>query len=591
MSLAATVNRIMTLIGPGQVRRMVVLLGMMILGMALEMLGVGLIVPMLIFLTRSDYAGRFPAAESALAELGIPGREGLVMAAMLVLVVVFLVKAAFLAVLIWCQSRFAFSIQAKLSQRLFTAYLMQPYTFHLQRNSAQLLRNLTSEVGLFTSYVLVPGFLLITEALVVLGLCMMLLIIEPVGAAVVIVVMASASWIFDRLTRRRIAHWGFARQHHEGQRIQHLQQGLGGAKEVKVLGREREFLEQYRSHNERTAHVSHLHIALNQMPRLWLELLAVIGLATLVFAMLAQNRPLESIVTTLGLFAAAAFRVIPSANRIIAAGNTVRYSGPIIQTLYEEMQLEGSMSPSGDFRATPFREVLALKNVTFTYPDAAEPALKGLSLSVRCGESVGIMGTSGAGKTTLVDVLLGLLVPQRGDVTVDGESIQTNPRAWQHQIGYVPQSIYLTDDTLRRNVALGLPDEQIDDRAVWRSLQDAQLDDFVRAQPDGLDTIVGERGVRLSGGQRQRIGIARALYHGPRVLMLDEATSSLDPETERGVMEAVKALHEKTIIIVAHRLSTVAHCDRVLIIERGCVAREEGRAIPSARDRLLRPAN
>jgi ABC-type multidrug transport system fused ATPase/permease subunit len=562
---------------------MVVLTAMMVVGMGLEMLGVGLVVPMLVFLTRPDYVGQFPDQEAILAEWGIAGREELVIAAMLVLVVIFLVKAVFLAGLIWAQTRFAFAVQAKLSQRLFAAYLMQPYTFHLQRNSAQLLRNLTSEIGLFTSYVLVPGFLVITEFLVVLGLCALLLVMEPFAAVVVIVVMTGASWIFDRLTRRKIAHWGFERQHHEGLRIQHVQQGLGGAKEVKVLGREREFLEQYRQHNERTAHVSHLQIALSQMPRLWLELLAVVGLATLVLAMLAQGRQLESVVATLGLFAAAAFRVIPSANRIIAAGNTVRYSGPIIDTLYDEMQLEASVSPADAHDGAPFRETLELKSVTFTYPGAAQPALRNMSFLVRRGESVGIMGASGTGKSTLVDVLLGLLVPQSGDVVVDGESIRKNPRNWQRQIGYVPQSIYLIDDTLRRNVALGLANEQIDDAAVWRSLRDAQLDEFVRTQPEGLDTIVGERGVRLSGGQRQRIGIARALYHDPAVLVLDEATSSLDTVTERGVIEAVTALHEKTIVVVAHRLSTVAHCDRVLSIESGSVAKEDARPAALAR--------
>jgi ABC-type multidrug transport system fused ATPase/permease subunit len=567
---------------------MLLLLAMMIVGMGLEMLGVGLVVPMLVFLTRPDYVGRFPDAESFLAEWGIAGREELVVAAMLVLVAIFLVKAAFLAVLAWAQTRFAFAVQAKLSQRLFTAYLMQPYTFHLQRNSALLLRNLTSEVGLFTSYVLVPGFLVITEVLVVLGLCALLLVMEPVGAVVVIAVMASASWLFDRLTRRRIAHWGFARQHHDGLRIQHVQQGLGGAKEVKVLGREREFLEQYREHNERTAYVSHLQIALAQMPRLWLELLAVVGLAALVLAMLAQGRAVESIVATLGLFAAAAFRVIPSANRIIAAGNTVRYSGPAINTLYDEMQLEASVSPADASAGAPFREKLALENVTFTYPGAVEPALKDLSFVVHRGESVGIMGPSGTGKSTLVDVLLGLLIPQSGDVLVDGESIRKHPRNWQRQIGYVPQSIYLIDDTLRRNVALGLANAEIDDVSVWRSLRDAQLDEFVRAQPDGLDTIVGERGVRLSGGQRQRIGIARALYHDPAVLVLDEATSSLDTVTERGVIEAVTALQQKTIIVVAHRLSTVAHCNRVLSIEGGRVAREDVKPAAPVCDRSVR---
>jgi ABC-type multidrug transport system fused ATPase/permease subunit len=591
MSSIETTRRVFALIGRGQIRHMAVLLVMMIVGMGLEMLGVGLVVPVLVFLTRPEYGGALLGPESLLAKWGIAGREELVIAAMLVLVAIFLIKAVFLAVLIWAQTRFAFAVQAQLSQRLFAAYLMQPYTFHLQRNSAQLLRNLTSEVGLFTTYVLWPGFLVITEALVVVGLCALLLAMEPLGAAVVIAVLAGASWLFDRLTRRKLGQWGFERQHHEGLRIQHVQQGLGGAKEVKVLGREQEFLEQYRQHNERTAHVSHLQVALAQMPRLWLELLAVVGLATLVLAMLAQGRSLEAVVATLGLFAAAAFRVIPSANRIIASANTVRYSGPIIDTLYDEMQLEASITPAGRSDGAPFREMLELKNVTFSYPDAAQPALVDLSFSVRRGESVGIMGASGTGKSTLVDVLLGLLVPQSGDVVVDGESIRKNPRNWQRQIGYVPQSIYLIDDTLRRNVALGLANDQSDDAAVWRSLRDAQLDEFVRAQPEGLDTVVGERGVRLSGGQRQRIGIARALYHDPAVLVLDEATSSLDTVTEHGVVEAVTALQAKTIIVVAHRLSTVAHCGRVLSIEGGRVAKEEAKPAGNARDRSVRTVN
>ena len=235
----------------------------------------------------------------------------------------------------------------------------------------------------------------------------------------------------------------------------------------------------------------------------------------------------------------------------------------------------------------PFRATLELSQITYSYPGAAEPALKDLSLTIQRGESVGFIGASGAGKSTLVDILLGLLTPDTGEVRVDGKDIQENLRNWQDQIGYVPQSIYLTDDTLRCNVAFGLTDEQIDDEAVQRAIQAAQLEEFVASLPEGLETIVGEHGVRLSGGQRQRIGIARALYHDPVVLVLDEATSALDAVTERDVMQAVYALHgDKTLLIVAHRLSTVAHCDKLVRLEEGRVV-EEG----DARVMLAKVAN
>ena len=247
----------------------------------------------------------------------------------------------------------------------------------------------------------------------------------------------------------------------------------------------------------------------------------------------------------------------------------------MIDVLHTELALATPEIADTHSSVTPFCAALGLNQVTYTYPGAAEPALKDISLTIKHGESVGFIGASGAGKSTLVDILLGLLTPNSGEVRVDGKNIQANLRNWQDQIGYVPQSIFLTDDTLRRNVAFGLPESQIDDTAITRAIQAAQLEEFVTSLPDGLETLVGERGIRLSGGQRQRIGIARALYHDPAVLVLDEATSALDIATEDGVMQAVTALQgSKTIIIVAHRLSTVTHCDRLYRLERGVVVAE-----------------
>lgn len=556
-------------------RSVVVLLGLMFIGMVLETLGIGLVIPLTVLLTQRDFSVNYPALQTALQLLGNPSQHVLIASGMLILVGVYLIKALFLVFLAWRQARFAFGVQAQLSQRLFAIYLCQPYSFHLQRNSAQLICNVINGVNAFTFSGILPGMILLAEIMVLIGLCSLLLVAEPLGALIAMSVLGAAAWGFHRFTRGRIVRWGEVRQHHEGLRFQHLQQGLGSAKDVKLLGREAEFLEQYRLHNAQSARVGLLQGILQQLPRLWLELLAVGGLATLVLSMLAQGRALEVVLPTLGLFAAAAFRLMPSANRVLGAVSSLRYVLPVITTLHEEFKLIVP-DPAVQRNGVPaFRAEVRLVDIRYTYSNALAPALNGLSLSIQKGESVGLIGPSGSGKSTLVDIILGLLTPSDGQVAVDGKNIQANLRAWQDQIGYVPQSIYLTDDTLRRNVAFGLSNEQIDDAAVHRAIKSAQLEEFVSSLPNGLEARVGERGVRLSGGQRQRIGIARALYHDPGMLVLDEATSALDTVTERGVMQAVTSLRgSKTILIVAHRFSTVEHCDRLYRLEQGRVVEE-----------------
>jgi ATP-binding cassette, subfamily B, bacterial PglK len=569
-------KKILALLTPAERRNAATLLGLMIVGMVLETLGVGLVIPAMALLMQEDIAGQYPRLQPLLETLGNPSHTELVVGGMLALVAAYLAKAVFLGYLAWRQTAFAYDLQAELSQRLFTTYLRQPYTFHLQRNSAQLIRNAITEVTIFSNSGIQPALLLMTEGLVLLGIVTLLLVVEPLGALIVAVVMGVSIAAFHQVTRRPIARWGLARQHHEGLRIQHLQEGLGGAKDVKLLGRETDFLDQYGHHNQRSARVGQYQTTLQQLPRLWLELLAVAGLAALVLTMLAQGRAMAGVVPTLGVFAAAAFRLMPSVNRSINAVQQLRYGLPVVDTLHEEIQL-GAPEPRarGGGSVRPLEGEVRLEDVGYTYPGASSAALAELTLSIPRGKTVGIIGPSGSGKSTLVDVVLGLLTPSTGRVLVDGVDIGEGVRTWQDQVGYVPQSIYLTDDTLRRNVAFGLAADQIDDEAVRRAIRAAQLEEFVQTLPAGLETVVGERGVRLSGGQRQRIGIARALYHDPAVLVLDEATSALDSATEAGFMEAVRRLHgAKTILIVAHRLSTVADCDRLYRLRHGRVVEE-----------------
>lgn len=566
---SSTPEKIHFLLTPAQRKGALALLGLMVVGMIMEILGIGLIIPVVALLTQPDLAAKYPNFQPWLATLGNPTQPKLVMFAIAALVGIYLLKNLFLAFLAWHETRFAFDVQAQLSHRLFAAYLYQPYTFHLQRNSATLIRNVTTEVSLFTKAI-ISTLALLGEAFVLVGMAGLLVLAEPLGALVVVLVVGTAAWYFHSITRGKVSHWGKTRQYHEGLRIQHLQQGLGGAKDVKLLGRESEFLAQYGKHNLQSARVSQFQAALQLMPRLWLEMLAVTGLAVLILTMVVQGRDMSSIVATLALFAAAAFRLIPSVNRVLAGLQTLRFCLPVINILHDELRLVMPEPVSVGKRLLPFHSEIQLFDVGYTYPSASARALDGVSLRIRKGASIGFVGPSGSGKSTLADVILGLLAPSAGRVLVDGQDIQENLRGWQDQIGYVPQSIYLTDDTLMRNVAFGLPIEQIDEAAVRRAIVSAQLDEFVAGLPDGLNTMVGERGIQISGGQRQRIGIARALYHSPQVLVLDEATSALDNLTEQSVMEALHNLrHKITIIIIAHRLTTVHECDCIYLLEKG----------------------
>ena len=573
----STFRKLWRLLTPRERRRTDVLSVLMTIGMLLEALGIGMVVPAIMLMMNEDLAARFPIVEPLLAALGYPSQAQLVVGGILMLVAIYAVKTAYLAMLAWKQAQHAFGVRARASQDLFTIYLRQPWTFHLQRNSSKLVRNTMTETQQLVQYALNPSLVLFSELLLLIGIGTLLLVVEPVGALVVVTVLGLASLAYYMVTRQRMQRWGALRQHADGQRIQHLQQGLSGAKDVMLLGREDEFLASYRECNEQSARMAQYQSAVSHLPRLWLEMLAVIGLAVLVVAMLLQNRNMAALLPVLGLFAAAAFRLMPSTNKVLTALNALRFGASVIDNLSQELALAAPppRPPGAQHAHHALREGIRLDDIHFGYEDQAAPALNGVSLEIRRGESVGFIGPSGAGKSTLVDVILGLLRPDSGSVLVDGVDIHTQLRRWQDQVGYVPQTIYLTDDTLRRNIAFGIAEADIDDDAVWRAICAAQLDTFIASLPDGVGTVVGERGVRLSGGQRQRIGIARALYHDPAVLVLDEATSALDTQTEQGVMAAVDGLHgDKTILIVAHRLSTVAGCDRLYRMHAGRIIGE-----------------
>jgi ABC-type multidrug transport system fused ATPase/permease subunit len=564
-----TLRQIRDLLSPRSRRRVWALLGLMLVGTAVESLSVGLVVPVLALISDPTWASRYPIIESALRVVGADSPASLAAWAMGSLVAVFFAKTLVTAVLKHAESRFAYTAQCDIAARLFSGYLRQPWSFHLQRNSAELIRNVTEEPVMFGSFMsaLLP---FVSELLVVVALTSVLFSLEPIGATIAIATLAGAAALFNMSVRSRVERWGEARQHLQEVQMRHLQQGVAAAKEIKLAGREAHFERLFDRSTRSLAHTRQRQDFVSALPRLWLEGVAITGIAALVVALVVKDHSLAATLPALGLFAAAAFRLLPSIARLMGCVHTMRFRIPSIGLLHQELsQLRSAPLPPHPQTRTAVRQI-RIEGVSFRYPESPRAVLEGVSFTVSAGASVGIVGPSGTGKSTLVDIVLGLLTPSEGQVTVNGADIHDDVGAWQQSIGYVPQAIYLIDDSIRRNVALGLEDHEISEEQVWRALRMASLDEFVRSLPRGLDTVTGERGVRLSGGQRQRIGIARAMFHDPEVLILDEATSALDAATEDEVMNAVNALHgRKTVIVIAHRTTTISKCDVVYRVESG----------------------
>ena len=485
-------------------------------------------------------------------------------------------KSVYLAVLAYIQISFFNRKQVDISQRLLKAYLDSPYTFHLQHNSADLIRNTTGEVGQVFANIITPSLLLLAEVIVLIFITLVLITFEPISSAIAALSLFLATFIFNKLIRKQVNKQGLVRQQRAGKLLQCVTQSLGGIKETKVLGREDFFVEAYKKENQ-ALNQSFLVLSLvNQLPPLFIEAIVMVTLLLIVAFTIIQDKEISIVLQTISLFAIAALRLMPSIKRILAAVTTIRYYKYSVDVVYQDLvdiEIERNKlhsSISQQLIPMQFETNIQLQNIDYQYPNSKERSLKNVSLTVPKGHTVGFVGSSGAGKTTIVDIILGLLIPSQGQVVVDGKNIQTNLINWQQHIGYIPQSIHLSDDTIRNNIAFGIPDEQIIEEQVWTALEAAQLKEMVCNSPEQLDTVVGERGIRLSGGQRQRIGIARALYHNPDVLVMDEATAALDNTTEQEFIQALETLSgKKTIIMIAHRLTTVKNCDRLYLMQQG----------------------
>ena len=475
--------------------------------------------------------------------------------------------------------RFSYNTQMKLSTRLLAAYMKEPYTFHLNHNIAILQRSLHEDTSRFMQVILYA--LELGAELMVSGvLVIYLLVVSKSITIIVLGFLAAFVGGFLMISRKYSRRLGLENQGYQGKIFQWMNQALGGIKEIKIARRERYFINEYSKCGAGYVSAVQRYNLYNATPRLLIETLAIAGMILYLMIQLLQGTAAADIVPQLGLLAVAAMRLIPCANRINNHLTSISYFEPFFMGVSDNLQ-EEIRDENVDYSAEtylrkeeveklPVRKEIVLQDITYKYPNSETLIFDHAVMKIPIGKSVGIVGTSGAGKTTIVDILLGLLQLESGRILADGVEVREHYASWLKNIGYIPQSIFMIDSTIRRNVAFGCPDEEIDDDKVWEALREAQLDEFVRGLPEGLDTGIGERGIRISGGQRQRIGIARALFEDPEVLVLDEATSALDNETEAAIMDSINRLHgRKTLIIIAHRLQTIEKCDMVYRVVDG----------------------
>lgn len=554
---------------------------MLVIAAIFETAGIGLIVPFVGIVTNPTMIQEQPILSYIYQLLNFQSTNIFILFAVSILLTVFVIKNAYLLLYYYVQYRVIYNQKVKLSRTMFKEYLTKPYTFHLQRNSAELLRNVNGEVAKVFDGILLSFFQLMTEILVILAILMLLIITAPLATITSGVLLGASVLVFFKIFRHKITYLGKEQQRVNREAIKCINQGLGASKEIKVSGIENYFVESYAKQSKILAKNSITKSIIDQVPRVFIETLLVSIVLITMIILVFQGTETSQLVATMSLFAMAAFRLMPSITRIVATLTNIRFSLPALTVVHNDLynniekkqaneNLSKELNRINVIYERAFHDSIQLSSIYFRYPNQKDQSIKNVSLSIPIGSSVAFVGTSGAGKTTIVDIILGLLEPEEGKVLVDGKELSELKGVWQQKIGYIPQSIYLSDDSIRKNIAFGINEKDIDNKAVDKALEDAQLKDFITSLPEGLDTVVGERGVRLSGGQRQRIGIARALYHNPEIIFLDEATSALDNETEKEIMKAIDGLKgEKTVIIIAHRLSTILNCDIVFKVDQG----------------------
>lgn len=566
-----------------QKRNLVGMAFLILINSGVSLLGVSVLLPFIQAVMSPEELLENDIIRWAYDLLGLKNTDQLIIALALGIMIVYVAKNGFIIFMNNMQYRFSYYGKREMQDRLMKYYIRKDYTFFLNHNSAELMRDINTDPEMF--YAAVLNMLQLASEVCVSGIMVLFLVVtDPLITLGVVLAMAVMVLLFLKKLRRILAGFGDDRRKYNANILQCMQQAFGGIKEIKIANRESYFEGEFIKQNGLYTYVIKQNSFLSSVPKPIMEALCIVGLmgAIIVEISITSTNPAE-FVGTLAVFAASAFYLLPSANKMAEYLASIIHNGVVIHKIGEEygkirdMDLE--QTKEQNYSPVSLEKEIRVEDLTFSYPDAEEPVLSHVNVTIPKNKSVAFIGPSGAGKTTMVDLILGVLKPQEGKITVDGRNISESYRGWHDKIGYIPQTIYMLDDTIRNNIAFG-KGEDVRDEDIWEALRQAQLDEFVSSLEDGLDTMIGEAGVRLSGGQRQRIGIARALYRKPEVLVLDEATSALDTETEAAVMEAIDGLQGTlTMLIIAHRLSTIKNCDMVYHVENGGVTRKEKESI------------
>ncbi len=571
-----TIYKLLDLLSPAERKRAGMLMVMMLVMAFFDMLGVASILPFIAVLANPAFVDTNPILSWTYrysANLGVGSVDQFLFLLGLLVFVLLVFSLSFKALTTYAQTRFALMREYSIGKRLVEGYLHQPYSWFLNRHSADLGKNILSEVSGVIYGCLIPVMTLISQFAVAIALLGLLLIVDPMLAISVGLVLGIAYSGILVFMSGWLDTLGEARNNANQERYIIVSEAFGAAKQIKASAVEKIFIDRFAKPAEAFAKSKTTALVIAQMPRYVLEAIAFGGMLMVILYLMVQSGGFDAALPIIALYAFAGYRLMPAVQQIYASFTQLRFSGPSLKVLHADLMGLKKFEPYVEvLEPMPLKKYIELNNIVYRYPNADTPALNGISFSIPVGAKVGLVGSTGSGKTTAVDLILGLLEPQTGTLCIDGQVVnESNRRRWQKNIGYVPQHIYLADDTVSANIAFGLSPEMVDHEAVQSAAKIACLHDFVTENlPQGYRTVVGERGARLSGGQRQRIGIARALYQNPSVLVLDEATSALDNITELAVMDAVSNINNKiTIIIIAHRLSTVRECDEILLVDKG----------------------
>lgn len=575
-----------------QQKMCVIIIGiMMVVGAFLETLGVGLILPLVSAITTPDIIETNKYAKMVCEILDLHAARTFIIVVIAALIFVYLFKNLYLFFEYYVQYRFICNNRFAVQRRLMDVYLNRPYEYFLNAESGEIVRVITDDTR--STFMLLSTVLsFFTEGVVSFALIITIIAADPFMAFLLATVLGGMMFLIGKLIKPVLRRAGVKYQQNSAKTNKWLLQAISGIKEVKVAEKEEYFLEQFSKYGKRAIDSEKKNSVLGTVPRLAIEAFGISAMLAVIAILMWKGREVDTMLPQLSAFAMAAVRLMPSVNRMSTALNSMSYQEPALDKMLEHLSVaqrweQESETATNDMVSAEavlddrsagdmaLEDRVELSDITYSYPNAEHPVLEHANMVIPVGKSVGIVGASGSGKTTAIDVLLGLLPPQEGQVLVDGIDIREDYDGWLAHLGYIPQMIFMLDDTIRANVAFGIPAKEVDDLQVWKALEEAQMKEFVQSLPDGLDTTIGERGVRLSGGQRQRIGIARALYTDPELLIFDEATSALDNETEAAIMESINALHgRKTLVIIAHRLTTIEECDMVYRVENGKIVKE-----------------